>query len=42
VLHSILPSIVDHDIAIFLEYNIKVIQQARSLDAGWPGEEIVR
>ena len=41
VLHNISPSIIDHDIAIFLEYNLSVIRQERSLDADWPGEEII-
>jgi len=33
VLHSILPSIIDHDIYIFLEYNLRLIGQERSLEA---------
>ena len=42
VLHNILLAIVDHDISIFLEYNLKVIRQERALDAGWPGEEVIK
>jgi hypothetical protein len=42
VLHNISPSIVDHDISIFLKYNLKLIQQERSLDVGWPDEEVLR
>jgi NACHT domain len=42
VLHNISPAIVDHDISIFLEYNLKVIRQERALDAGWPGEEVIK
>ena len=42
VLHNISPSIIDHDIFIFLEYNFRLIRQERSLDAAWPGEEIIR
>ena len=42
VLHSILPSIVDHDIRIFLEYNFKLIRQERSLEASWPGERVIK
>jgi heterokaryon incompatibility protein (HET) len=42
VLHNIAPSIVDHDIMIFLEYNLRLIRQERSLDVGWPGEEVIR
>lgn len=41
VLHNISPSIVDQDILIFLKHNLKRIGQQRSLDAGWPGEEII-
>jgi hypothetical protein len=42
ILHDISRSIVDHDIRIFLEHNLKIIAIERSLVAGWPGEEIVR
>jgi hypothetical protein len=38
VLHNISPTIVDHDITIFLEYNLRLIVQERTLDSGWPGE----
>jgi hypothetical protein len=41
VLHSISPSIIDHDIFIFLQYNLRLIRQERSLDATWPGEEVI-
>ncbi|EMD84659.1 hypothetical protein COCHEDRAFT_1167455 [Bipolaris maydis C5] len=41
VLHNISRSIVDHDIALFLEYNLQLIAQERCLRAGWPGAEIV-
>ncbi|OCK72980.1 hypothetical protein K432DRAFT_365405, partial [Lepidopterella palustris CBS 459.81] len=41
VLHNISPSIVDHDISLYLEYNLRAIGQERCLDAGWPGREIV-
>jgi hypothetical protein len=41
VLHSISPSIVDRDIYIFLEYNLRLIGQERSLDNAWPGEEAI-
>jgi hypothetical protein len=41
VLHNISPSIVDHDISIFLQYNLNFIAVERSLGAGWPGEQIV-
>jgi hypothetical protein len=41
VLHNMSRSIVDHDINIFFEHNLRAIQQERSLATGWPGEEIV-
>lgn len=41
VLHNISPSTVDHDVYIFLEYNLRLIQQERSLDIGWPGEQSI-
>jgi hypothetical protein len=42
VLHNISLAIVDHDISIFLEYNLKVIRQERALDARWPCEEVIK
>jgi NACHT domain len=42
VLHNISPSIVDHDISIFLEYTLSVIGQDWLLDAAWPGAEVIR
>ena len=42
MLHSISPSIVDHDISIFLEYRLTLISQERSLGAGWPGGDTIR
>ena len=42
VLHKISPSIVDHDISIFLEYNLRIIGKERSLGVGWPGEANIR
>ncbi|KAF2830311.1 hypothetical protein CC86DRAFT_443354 [Ophiobolus disseminans] len=41
VLHNISRSIVDHDIALFLQYNLQLIARQYCLDAGWPGAEIV-
>ena len=32
----------DHDIRIFLRYNLNFIAGERSLGAGWPGEHIVK
>lgn len=42
VLHNIEPDIVSHDISIFVEYNLEVIQQERRIEAGWPGPEATR
>jgi hypothetical protein len=42
VLHSISPSIVNHDIRIFLEYDLRLVGQERSLGPGWPGEDTIR
>ncbi|KAN0117075.1 Quinonprotein alcohol dehydrogenase-like superfamily [Hyaloscypha variabilis] len=41
VLHNISRSIVDHDISMFLEYNLRLIGEERSLDSRWPGEGVV-
>ena len=41
VLHDISPLIVDHDISIFFEHNLKPIGQEHSLD-DWPNEEIIK
>jgi hypothetical protein len=42
VLHNISPAIIDHDISIFLEYNLRIIGQERALAAGWPGEQAIK
>jgi hypothetical protein len=41
-LHSIPPSIVNHDIGIFLEYHLRHVGEEHYLDAGWPGEAVIR
>jgi hypothetical protein len=41
VLHNISPSIVDHDISVFLEDNLQSIGRERCLRAGWPGAETI-
>ena len=41
VLHSISPSIINHDISIFLQYSLNFIADECSLGSGWPGEQIV-
>jgi hypothetical protein len=42
ILHNISPSIVDNDIYIFLEYNLRLIKEERRLDTYWPGEGVIR
>jgi hypothetical protein len=42
VLHRISPSIVDHDIHVFLDCTLRLIGQERSLDACWPDEQIIK
>jgi hypothetical protein len=42
VLHRITAVIVDHDIAIFLEYKLRLIREEWALDADWPSEEIIK
>lgn len=42
VLHSIQPTIVNHDISLFLEHNLGIIRQEWTLGAGWPGEQVLR
>jgi NACHT domain len=32
----------DHDITIFLEYNLRLIRQERALDADWSSEQVIR
>ena len=42
VLHRISPAIIDHDMSIFLEYDLGLIRQERALDACWPGDQAVK
>jgi hypothetical protein len=42
VLHNISPPVVDHDIHIFLEYNLRFITQEFLLDPAWPKEADVK
>ncbi|KAL5330128.1 hypothetical protein ACEPPN_003653 [Leptodophora sp. 'Broadleaf-Isolate-01'] len=42
VLHRIQPAVVNHDISLFLEYNLGMIRQEWSLGADWPGEVVLR
>jgi hypothetical protein len=42
VLHNISTTIVDRDIAICLEHELKAVAQEQALDPGWPGEEAIK
>ncbi len=42
VLHNVLPTIVNHDISLFLEYNLGIVRQEWTLGADWPGEVVLR
>ena len=42
VLHNISPSIVDHDIYLFLDTSLGEIREERHLDPSWPGEGTIR
>lgn len=41
VLHDISPPIVDHDIGVFLEHNLRFIAQECNQPVGWPGKEVI-
>ena len=42
VLHNVPPTIVNHDISLFLEYNLGIIRQECTLGPDWPGEAALR
>ncbi|PGH33420.1 hypothetical protein GX50_03809 [[Emmonsia] crescens] len=42
ILHNIMPSIVDNDITIFLEYTLGNVRLEHGLAADWPGEQAIR
>jgi hypothetical protein len=42
VLHDISPPIVDHDIRMFLEHELRLIGQGTFLGLDWPGEDTIR
>jgi hypothetical protein len=42
VLHNILPTIINHDISLFLEHYLGIIRQAWALGADWPGELVLQ
>ena len=41
ILHNISQYIVDQDIFIFLQHNLKAVAQKRALGLGWPGEQAI-
>ncbi|KAF1937824.1 hypothetical protein EJ02DRAFT_355910, partial [Clathrospora elynae] len=41
VLHNISPSIVDHDIQLFLEHKLDLIGREDGQDPGWPGARLI-
>jgi hypothetical protein len=41
VLHNISPSIIEHDISIFLKSELEAIRREHSLSSDWPGEHVV-
>jgi hypothetical protein len=42
VLHNVSLAIINHDISLFLEYNLRITGQEYGLDASWPTEQIIR
>jgi hypothetical protein len=42
VLHNISPSIVDHDIRLFLKHNLRIIAEECYLTTDWPDAEAIR
>ncbi|KAF2632856.1 hypothetical protein BU25DRAFT_329647, partial [Macroventuria anomochaeta] len=42
VLHDISPSIVDHDVGLFLEHHLRIIAKECYQAADWPGAEVIR
>jgi hypothetical protein len=42
MLHNISSSIVDYDVRIFLEHDLRLVGQKRSLAPNWPGEDTIR
>jgi hypothetical protein len=42
VLQNVSPSIVDHDIQLFLEHNLGLIGREDGQEASWPGAEVIQ
>ncbi|KAH7305384.1 heterokaryon incompatibility protein-domain-containing protein [Rhexocercosporidium sp. MPI-PUGE-AT-0058] len=41
VLHNIQPMVINHNISLFLKYNLGIIGQEWTLGPKWPGEEVL-
>jgi hypothetical protein len=41
LLHKVSPSIIDHDIRLFLEYYLNLIGEGDGQELGWPGAEVI-
>ncbi|KAF8535105.1 NACHT and WD40 domain protein [Trichophaea hybrida] len=42
VLHNISPSIIQHDISIFLQYKLENTRRENNIPEGWPGDDIIK
>jgi hypothetical protein len=42
LLHKVSPSIIDHDIQLFLEYRLSLIGKEDDQELGWPGAEVIQ
>jgi hypothetical protein len=42
LLHKVSPSIIDHDIQLFLEYQLSLIGKEDDQEVGWPGPEVIQ
>ena len=42
ILHNIPKETIEHDIAIFLEHELRVVSKQRSLPVGWPSKEQIQ
>ncbi|KAF8535433.1 NACHT and WD40 domain protein [Trichophaea hybrida] len=42
VLHNISPSIIQHDISIFLKYKLENTRRENNIPEGWPGDDIIK
>ena len=42
VLHNISPSIIQHDISIFLQHKLENTRRENNIPEGWPGDDIIK